>query len=207
MAASTALVALDTARTLLNDDGGSLWTDQKLLPKLVQAFRELQAELRVNSASIMRANNVQTISASTPLLTIADIKEPIRLWEKAVGDPDTAYVQMTEYDPLPNKIAAATLIYWQWDGTQVNFIASSANRVVKTSYWRSLTEPTASSDSLIFIDAEIYIAPRTAALAAGSVGEGDKYTAMSAVAEANLGRVINANRGRQAPPSPASPRP
>lgn len=198
--AVTALVALTTARTLLNDDAASLWTDVALIPKLQQAFRELEAKLRINAASIMRKTVVNNVSAhGTTYTALTDIIEPIRLWEKAVGDPDTSYVQMTEQDPLANNVEATTLIYWQWDGALINFIGASANRTVKLTYWRTLAEPAASSDSLFFINAELYLAPRTAALAAGSVGEKDKFEAMTAVAEGNIELVIQANRGRQAP--------
>lgn len=201
-----ASVALTTARTLLNDDGGSLWTDVVLLPKLVQAFRELEARLRISAASIMRVSTSATVSAGGLVYpTIADINEPIRLWEKAVGDPDSNYGQMTEYDPLPITPQTALLNYWQWDGTNLNLLGATADRVVRVLYWRNLTEPTVNTSSLIFIDAELYLAPRTAALAAGSVGEADKFTAMSSVADGNLTLVIQANRGRQAPPATARP--
>lgn len=205
MAAVQASVVFATTRTLLNDDLVTLWTDVVLLPKLVQAYRELESKLRISAASIMR---VQTdadvpISASpSTYAAISDIKEPIRLWEKAPADPDSAYVLMTEYDPLPVTQYPVTSIlqYWQWDGTNINLMGCSADRHVKVMYWRSLPEPTGNTSSMVFTDAEIYLAPRTAALAAGSVGESAVYEAMSAVASEALSLVIQANRGRQAPP-------
>lgn len=205
MPAVTAGVAFTTARTLLNDDLATLWTDVVLLPKLVQAFRELEAKLRISAASIMRAyTDADVPISSTPSVytAITDIKEPIRLWEKAPSDPDSAYVQMTEYDPLPVTLfpVGTTIQYWQWDGTNINLMGCSADRHIKVMYWRSLAEPTGNSSSLVFTDAEIFLAPRTAALAAGSVGETDVYAAMSGVASEALGLVIQANRGRQAPP-------
>jgi len=204
--ASQASVVFATARTLLNDDAATLWTDPILLPKLVQAYRELESKLRINAAQIMKKTVNATIAINGLVYgTISDIKEPIKLWEKAVGGLDSSYVLMTEYDPLPHVAQAATLIYWQWDGTNINFIGSTAQRVVQVQYWRSLTEPTDNTSDLFFIDAEIYLAPRTAALAAGSVGEIEKFQAMTQIAAEGLELVIQANRGRQAPPATKRP--
>ena len=205
MAAVNASVALATARTLLNDDAGSFYTDAVLLPKLVQAFRQMEANLRINAADIMFNIDVRNIPANTVNFTITDINEPVILWEKATTDTDANYVKMTEYDPLPNDVQAATLRYWQWDGTNINFISASADRTVKTKYWRVLPEPSSAASSLILINAEYYLAPMTAAIMAGSLGEDEQMTTLAAVAGVAFKMVIDANRGRQAPPGSSRP--
>lgn len=206
MAVATAQVAFDTARTLLNDDAGTIFTNTVLLPKLVQAFRELENALRINDASIMFKSTSATIAIGiTVYPAITDIIEPITLWEKAVAAADSTYVPMTEFDPLPITASSTTLRYWEWDGTNINFIASTVARVVKVRYWRSLTEPTSGASSLIFIGAENYLAPRTAALMAGSLGEEKVFAAMTQVAKENLDKIVNANRGRQSPPGSTRP--
>lgn len=205
MAAVTAATVFATARTLLNDDANTLFSDSVLLPKLQEAWRQLVAILRINAADIMVRDDFQTIASGTSSFTIADINEPIMLWEKGTGETIDKYVKMTEYDPLPNSLAAATLRYWQWDGTNINLVAASANRSVRTSYWRVLTEPTSAGSSLILINAEYYLAPMTAAIMAGSLGEEDQMTTLSALAVTTMKSVIDANRGRMAPPD--SPRP
>lgn len=205
MAAVTASVALATARTLLNDDAGSLFTDAVLMPKLQEAFRQMEAALRVNAQSIMIRSVVNTVNAATATLSITDINEPIKLWEKATAATDDLYTPMTEYDPLPNDVAAATLRYWQWDGTNINFIAASANRSVKTRYWRVLTEPTSAASSLILINAEYYLGPMTAAIMAGSLGEDEQMTTLAALAVTTMKSVIDANSGRAAPPDSSRP--
>lgn len=205
MPAVQAQVALDTARTLLNDDSGNLFSNTVLMPKLIQAFRQMQADLRINAASIMISTNVQNIALGTPLITIADINEPIKLWEKAQGAGDDTYSPMTEYDPLPNDVGAATLRYWDWDGTQINFIPCTVSRTVKTRYWRTLTEPIDGTSSLIFINAEYYLAPMTAAIMVGTLGEDEQMTALAAQAVTSLKMIIDANRGRQAPPDSTRP--
>lgn len=200
MAVATAQVAFDTARTLLNDDAGTIFTNAVLLPKLVQAFRELQDELRRNDASIMVTTTSATVAiAATTYAAITDILEPITLWEKATAAADSTYVPMTEYSPLPIIASSTTLRYWYWDGTNINFIASTVARTVRVLYWRSLTTPTSAASSLIFTSAENFLAPRTAALMAGSLGEEKVFQVMSQLASVELSKIIDANRGRMAP--------
>jgi len=186
-----------TARTLLNDDGNSLWTDAVLLPKLVEAFRELQAKLKLSAAPVMRSEVAQNIAPGvTTLVLPTDLNAPIRLWEKAVPDPATFYIPMTEQDPLPNVAQGVDLVYWQWYQQAVNLIGSTATRTVKMQYWRTIPDPTGSGSDLVFNQGELFLAPRTAGLAAGSVGEDDAMQKWSDIGNASLNDVIMANRGR-----------
>lgn len=195
-----------TARTLLNDDGNSLWTDTVLLPKLVEAFRELQAKLILSAAPVMRTEAAQNIAIGVTTLVIpTDLVAPIRLWEKAVADPATSYIPMTEQDPLPNVAQGINLKYWQWYQQAINLIGSTSTRAVKIQYWRSLTEPVGSGSDLIFNRGELFLAPRTAGLAAGSVGEDDAMQKWSDIGMASLNDVIMANRGRIPPPQTDRP--
>src|SRR6516165_1065515 len=45
------------ARTYLNDDDGSNWPDQRLIPKAQQAFEELEAELYLAGIPIINSQN------------------------------------------------------------------------------------------------------------------------------------------------------
>lgn len=205
MAAVTALVALTTARTLLNDDAGGLFTDVLLLPKLIQAFRMMVAWLRINAADVMIGDVASNLAINATSLTISDINEPIKMWEKAQGAGNDTYLPMTEYDPLPNKLGATTLRYWQWDGSKMNFIPCSASRTVRTTYWKVLTEPSAAGSSLQLINAEYYIAPMTASIMALSLGEAEQAGIFQANANDCFKMIIDANRGRQAPPNSTRP--
>ncbi len=189
-----ASVVLNTARTLLNDDSVSLWTDAVLIPKLQQAHRELQTALRFSAAPVMKA-------------IPADFQEPIRLWEKAVADPQSAYVLMTESDPLPVVAQASTLIWWQYRDEIISFISASANRLARLEYWKQLTLPVVNTDLVGFINAELYLAPRTAALASASIGEQARHDMYKALAEEKINMVILSNRGRLKPADGTVPRP
>jgi hypothetical protein len=217
-------VVLATARTLLNDDGGSLWTDSVLIPKAQQAHRELQQKLRKFSAPIMKSitgfvtgggKNDPTVVASSVQVTglPSDLIEPIKLWEKATGTPDTSFTLMTEADPLPNFFnpvaIGAPMNFWQWNPSStgpnnsiidtIEVIPPTDNRVIRVLYWRSIFVPTVATDPISVDFGELFLAPRTAALAAGSVGEEKVFTAMTALAEQSLSEVIAINRGRSVP--------
>lgn len=194
-----ASVALATARTLLNDDGGQLWLDVSLIPKLQEAHRELQVQLRANACPVTRGTATSSVSAGSTTLGTPpnDILEPITLWEKAAADPDSAYVRMTEYDPLPIVAQTSRLIWWKWTNEFIEFLGSTSARSVKIYYKRTMPVPTAAGDSLGVIDGELYIAPRTAALAYGSTGNTAAAQWCTDMANQALGDILIANRGRQ----------
>jgi hypothetical protein len=131
----------------------------------------------------------------------ADLVAPIQLWETSSGGAANTYALMTEADPLPNVVATTTLIWWAWVEEAVTFIGSSAVRQVLMRYWRSLPLPTVNTDLIGFINGELYLAPRTAAIAAGSVGQAAEMTALAGLADGSITEVILSNRGR-APQTP-----
>jgi hypothetical protein len=183
---------------MLNDDAQTNWTDAAMFPKLQQAHKELQIKLRRAAAPLMKTSYSEVIGisdtgfASPP----ADLVAPIQLWEKASGDPVTLYQLMTEADPLPNAVAQATMIWWAWQEEVVTFIGSTAARQVLMSYWRALPLPQVNTDLIGFIKGELYLAPRTAAICAGSVGQSAEMSALAALADSSLSEVILSNRGR-----------
>lgn len=202
-----ASVVMTTARTLLNDDAATLWTDVVLFPKMTQAHRELQTKLRFAAAPVMKAMAVDLLVATgaTTVASPADMMEPIRLWERLGSGgtvADYASGQMTEVDPLPFRAALSSLVHWQWSvaaAEVINFVAASADRKVQISYWRTLAIPALNTDPIGFINGELYLAPRIAALAAGSVGNTAVATMAAGLADASLSEVILSNRGRLKP--------
>jgi hypothetical protein len=63
-------------------------------------------------------------------------------------------------------------------------------------YWRALPLPAVNTDPIGFINGELYLAPQTAAIAAGSVGQAAEMQTLTALADASLNEVILSNRGR-----------
>lgn len=200
-----ASVVLATARTLLNDDAATNWTDASLFPKLQQAHKELQIKLRRAAAPVMKSFYTEIIPAAQANFATppSDLVAPIQLWETTSGGAANTYALMTEADPLPNVIPTTTLIWWAWIEEAVTFIGSTAIRQVLMRYWRALPLPAVNTDPIGFLNGELYLAPRTAAIAAGSVGQAAEMTALASLADGSLSEVILSNRGR-APQTPGA---
>jgi hypothetical protein len=193
-----ASVVLATARTLLNDDAATNWTDASMMPKLQQAHKELQVKLRRCAAPVMKNQYTEVLAANATVFVTPppDLIAPIQLWETTSGGPVNTYALMTEADPLPNVVPGTTLVWWSWKDEIVTFIGATAIRQVLMLYWRSLPLPATNTDLIGFLNGELYLAPRTAALCSGSVGEGEQMAALAALADGSLTEVILSNRGR-----------
>ena len=196
-----ASTAFSTARSLMNDLSDYIWTDNILLPFLVQGFRELEDELRACDAPVMKALEVETVPAATTSISTLPsgrvLIAPIRLYERPQSDPnDSTYSLMTEWNPLPYIVPGAQRVWWTWDGQKINFNPAIPTTLIKVEAWARLTEPTGASSSLIFPEAEDYLGPRTAALACKSVGENARHDTYTMLAKESLSNIIYANRGR-----------
>lgn len=190
-----------TARTLLNDDGNTLFTDTVLFPKLTQAPRELQAYLRARDSQVMRNTFLGTVNtnATSLLANPTDILEPIKIWEKVQGTGDNTYQEMTEQDPIdPLQLPGTTaLSFWQWADEVLLFRPAASNNVtVKILYWRQITIPVLNTDLIGVLFGELYLAPRTAALQAASLGDDDSHGTWTKVAITAMDQIIAANKGR-----------
>jgi hypothetical protein len=196
-----ASVVLATTRTLLNDDAASNWTDAALFPKLQQAHKQLQIKLRRAAAPVMKGVYIEQVAASTNgfLTPPTDLVAPNTLWETTPGAPANTYALMTEVDPVPNIVPPGpALVYWAWIEEVVTFLtpAAPATRQILMRYWRALPLPAVNTDPIGFINGELYLAPQTAAIAAGSVGQAAEMQTLTALADASLNEVILSNRGR-----------
>src|SRR6202000_3005946 len=112
---SLASVSLNTARALLNDSTGSIWTDAILIPLLNEGYRELQTKLKNADCPIQTFTevNIAVASTSTTITIISNIIEPIKVWEKASGALDTTYTPVTEFLNLPDLPTNAAIQAWR----------------------------------------------------------------------------------------------
>jgi hypothetical protein len=195
-------VALATARTLLNDDNATVWTDPILLPKLQEAHRELQTDLWLVGSPVVREVTVPILvtlgntdlGANQP----QDLIAPTSL--KEAESANGTWVDMTEVNYIPFDVAKTSkLVYWAWRGEKILFLGATASRYVVVFYRKLITIPTTANDPIGIIFGELYLGARTAALAAGSVGNKDVYDSITALAKANFEKVVAANRGQQKP--------
>jgi len=202
-----AIVALDSARTYLNDVQKQMWKDEVLLPHLKEAYRDLLQVLWLNGIPVIRERTDNPIVITAGVLTVplpTDLIEPIWLKERAAGSSE-AWLDMVETDFEPDRLKDIMLRYWAWREEQIQLLGATTNREISLRYWKLLAEPVLTTDPLRFIFAEVFLGPQTAGYAAGSVGNttlagellyaGDKNVG---IAGSKLDRIIRSNiKGQQ----------
>jgi len=204
-----ASVALAQARTLLNDDTSSVWSDAALIPKLQIAHQELQMALwEVGSPAVRKESGLLAVVASASVVDMSgttpaqptDMLTPTKIYEYTVG---SVYVgEMTEVFYLPLDIAVSgALTYWCWRKEKILFLGCSVDRKVKIQYRKLITVPTVAGSDLGLSFAELYLGPRAAALAAGAVGNAEVLGIATEMAKVNFQKVVAAHRGQQKPPN------
>lgn len=176
---ATALVALDSARTYLNDVNSQIWTDAVLLPYLKEAHRNLMLVLWLNGIPVIKERtttlsnvpvNTTVIGFSTVPALPADLIEPIELKERAYGSSEQ-WIPMEERSWESDAVVQdASLNAWTWRKEALNFLGATSARAILLKYWKSLAILTSSGDALGFLFAEAFLGPQTAGYAANAVG-------------------------------------
>lgn len=195
---------LDSARTHLNDENGYNWTDARLFPKLVEAHRELQAELLLAGIPVIDAvSTIITVPAApddntqVDLSTIAgyptNIIVPIWMKERQVGQQNVDFVDMREVDFLPSITKGAQLQYWCWIGEVILLLGAVNNTQVQLRYRAGIPIPQNVNDSIGFLMGEIFLSYRTAALAAGAIGDKELKAFLTAESKSNLDKIVRLN--------------
>jgi len=189
------------ARTHLNDDEGDSWPDYKLRPKFIQAFKELEVDLVLAGIPIVNAVSVViTVTANTvdgvnvDMSTMAnyptDMLHPVWLKERAVGEMNEDFVDMTEVDFIPNINKSTELIWWSWYQQTIMLLGALNDVQVMLRYKRFLPTPNLKNDSIIVYLAELYLGYRTAALCARSINDGTKADNLDLESAASLDKII-----------------
>jgi len=222
--AAIANEALKIARTHLNDEHGSLWPDWKIMPKLRAAYREMMNEFERNNIPVV--NNVSTIMTvvantvddnsidmSTPANITAgtfptDMLEPIWMKERAIGQMNADFVDMTKVDFIPNIPLGNELVWWSWIGSTIMLRGAFVPTQVQLRYKRVLTPPNAAGDSLTVPLAETYLGAETAYLCLASLPNSSQtqMEAIKALGERNLDNLLaDAIQGLQTLPAKRRP--
>jgi hypothetical protein len=89
-----------------------------------------------------------------------------------------------------------TLSVWCWYQEQIQFLGATATRMCQMHYWRIIPTPSSGTSYIGILDGEMYLGPKLAAICTGSTGGLEEATVLSGIADANLSKVIQANRGR-----------
>lgn len=174
--AYTAQDPLTEAKVLLNDPSGHVYADDKLLPLMQKAYRELQLKMQLNGLATMKEISANlTVTAGTTSLgdgsgLPSDFVLPIDLEERASGS-SLKFESMEETTWEPNITPGVSLRFWNFREEQVKFPAALGNREVRMKYQKGLTRITATTTPIQIIGAETFLASRTAAIAAMVLGE------------------------------------
>lgn len=114
-------------------------------------------------------NHIDWTDGGSGLVLPSDFLLPLTMWEKASGDPTSAYVEMDNTkEILPDVDSADTIRYWAWmgrDGSSspyIQFIAPTSTRTVRILYQRE--PPAISNDS-----DTLYVPGSTDAMATGMI--------------------------------------
>jgi hypothetical protein len=195
---------LTRSRSYLNDDDQTNWPDVRLVPKARIAFEEMEAQLVLNGLPIIHSvTAVITVPAwtfddqSQDLSTVSgyptDILLPIWMKERQIGEMNRDFVDMVEVDFIPNIDLDINLRYWCWYQNTILLRGSFNSNQVQLRYQRYLPIPQINTDSIIVPLCQLFLAPRTAALAYQSVGNDAKWAALNGEASVNLDTIIRFN--------------
>jgi hypothetical protein len=192
------------ARGFLNDDEATNWTDYKLRNKLEHAFDELQAELVLagipvitSSSAIMTVPAMSLDDINVDMSSVPgypqDMLFPIGMRERPLGDRNSDFVDMVDVDFIPNVDITTTLNYWSWEQNTI-LLRGALNPVqVELRYQKLLATPNVNTDSIIVPLAQLFLAPRTAALAYDSLGNRQRRDDLTIMSSANLDKIIRMN--------------
>lgn len=173
--ATTAATPIAMAKVLLNDANGTNYTTAKLIPLMQKAYRELQ--LKFNRAGFPQTKEKST-SITVPAGTLAladgallplDFISPVEVFER--GSTSEDWVPLIPRSWEPNEAMGTFLRYYSFREEQIHLVGSTTDRLVLLRYQKSLTPITADTVALEINDSDLWLAARTAAIAALVIGE------------------------------------
>jgi len=189
----TVTEVIEESRALLNATAAtSLFTETQLLPLFKKAYDELQDLLQLADVPVLWESVVPAnVGIGTTTLTLpADFFAPIELHEKDVGQTDDNYFLMRRVMWLPDAVPGPLLTWWQYREQTINFIAATSIRTVRLRYYKALPTITIGADTIAVNNAKTFLASRTAALAAFTIGEdNERAGALQSDADAALDRI------------------
>lgn len=204
-----ALIPIDTARSLLNDDDAVSWPDFRILPKLKQAFREAVTSFQLNSIPITIETTVEMVlvQGDTILSNITawptNFYEVIHLKEKLPGETIGSYREMVQRDFLPLVMPDTRLVWWTLQGRDIITLGALQDVDIILQYRKKVQPPEFLTDILELPDIEDYLGYKTASLCYGSIGNQNQASYYSDKADANLEMTIDEKVRNTVQPLPA----
>ena len=213
--ATTVDDVINEAVILLNDPNKRLFTNDKLLPLIKKAYRELGVELHNNGAPLLReVSDIINVSANSTDFSYKILEEdgtqrlgldglpeigsnqpediviPIRLKERGDGDGNFSPMENRYWEPTDNP--GASLRYWSWREEEIKFLGAITDRQVIIYYRKSLRALVELTDTVPYANAINFLSPRAAALAARFIGNNNtKADKLDIDAHINLGKLVS----------------
>jgi hypothetical protein len=201
---------MDSAAALLTDPDKLTYTYTFQLPYLKIAWDELQEALVANG--IVDVDEVtspaSTITAGSKEWTgqPSDLLFPIKLWEKAVGAPDSEYTEMDERTPDPSELQVEELENWYFQEGLIKFKGATTDRSIILKYQRELTVITGDATILPVANVKNFLAFRSASIIARARGNKSRADDLDADAKLHYDTAIG-TKVKDGQGEPVKPRP
>ncbi len=179
---------------LLNDTAQTLYTNPVMIPFVKRAYNELENRLRRGGLPYdKKIDNVASFASGTLIYPLpTDFFQPINLYEHDVGGSDNDFVLMEERAWEPNLTQDTSLRYWVWRNGNIEFLGATTNRVLRLQYLASFPAIAAVGDTIVLTDARMYLASRSAALAARYIAQDrNRYSDLMEEAGEQLDDIVS----------------
>jgi hypothetical protein len=144
--------ALVPCRLALNDIDAENFEDDRLIPYMAMAMRELVGKLELDE--IPSYNEISAvIPVNTGVLTLtlpSDYRTPIKLEERARDDTSNLFQPMHRREWEPNAFPQSSLIYWVNREDSIKFLGATSDRDVKL-YYQTVGQTINSVNSVITV--------------------------------------------------------
>jgi hypothetical protein len=170
--ADTVAVVLTEAKTLLNDTSGILYPNEKLLPFLNKAYREVQSKLNLYGLQYLEeVGSLIPIPAGTVIVpSPADMVRPLQLAERTAGTTNQ-FTPMDLRSWEPDTRPGRDLRVWVWREETIYLIGATEDKEIRLRYLKTLSALSGDGSVIGISGAMTVLAARTAALASRFLGE------------------------------------
>lgn len=163
------------AAAMCGDRNQVLYTNDKLLPLLKRASRDLSMSLALDGIpAVEKEHTSNTIAAGITEHPNPpnDLGVPIKLWERPDGSTsDLDWVPMTQEDWDPADPQMPELRFWKFQDEKIKFLGATAATKVKMLYNANLAAIVDGNSTIPVVNSEHFLSAKTASYAARFIGK------------------------------------
>jgi hypothetical protein len=162
----TASEIMSNSAALLGDANKVTFTNDKLLPYLKLAYRDLQLKLAKAGVQVLLDTSAEsTLSAGDREMDPPDdLLSPIIVEERSVGGGESDWLEVTQKRILPNEEPGQTLNVYAWNEQVFKFLGATEDREVRIKYWRDLDAISGESTNINILNCQLFLEYKTPAL-------------------------------------------